>query len=151
MVAKRLGLGLPDRAEIILAYGAELETLGKRVVRDVFDRGSHHLGRVGDRLVAGGTYERGRGDVSITAERLKDLLRSVVVLGCDLTQPRLVPVEQGAADAPAPVLGIEEAHELGDPRPVRLLIPPDAAVSDRRTVDLGDEQIAVGSQRSRWS
>ena len=39
MVAKRLGLGLPDRAEIILAYGAKLEALGKRVVRDASTEG----------------------------------------------------------------------------------------------------------------
>ena len=130
VVAERLDLGLPDRAQILVAYRADLEAVGERMVGEIVDRGPHHLGGVGDRLVAGGADERGRGDVAIVVPGLEQLLADVV-LARDLTKPALVPRKERRADPSAADVRIDEADVLVDARPVGFLIPPDAAVRRR--------------------
>ena len=66
------------------------------------------------------------------------------MLGGDLTQPGLVPGEELAADAASAVLRVEEADLLVDARAVRLVVPEDAAVRDRKAVDLRDQEV------TRW-
>ena len=56
----------------------------------------------------------------------------------------LVPGEEGRADSPLRERGIHEADLRVGARPVDLLIPGHTAVGDRPTVDLGDEQVALG-------
>jgi hypothetical protein len=62
----------------------------------------------------------------------------------DLAETIVVPGEERRTDPAATVLGIEETDLLVEARAIDLLIPPDAAIADGPTVDLGDEQVAFG-------
>jgi hypothetical protein len=110
----------------------------------------HHLGRVRDRLETRCANQLRPGGVPVVDEDLEDLLGLVVLRG-DLAEALLVPREERAADAASTEGRVDEANLAVGARPVGFLIPPDAAVRDRPTVDLGDQEIALGSQRSKWS
>ena len=110
------------------------------MVGKVLDRAPHHLGRVCDRLEAGVADQCSRTEVPVVGPGLDDLLEDVVLRG-ERAQPRLVPGEDRRADPSAALVGIQEADLPVDARAVGLLIPPDAAVSDRPAVDLRDEDV----------
>ncbi len=143
VVAEGLDVRLPDLAQLVLGDRADLETFRERMIGEVVDGGPNHLGCVRDRLVAGATDERSRGDVSVADPGLVELLGGVV-LGGDLAQAGFVPCEERATDPTAAVLRVDEADVPVDARPVRLLIPPDPAVRDREPVDFGDHEVARG-------
>src|SRR5215468_8387288 len=111
------------------------------MIREVVDRRPDHLGHVRDGLVAGAADERDGSLVCVAQPRLEHLLVRVVA-GADLTKPRLVPREQRGADPATTELWVDEADLAVDPWPVCLVVPPDAAVRDGRTVDLRDEKVA---------
>ncbi len=62
------------------------------------------------------------------------------MIGRDLAEPSLVPGEQCATEPAAAEGRIDEADELVD-APVLLVVPEDAAVRDRKAVDLRDEEV----------
>ena len=62
------------------------------------------------------------------------------MIGRDLAEPSLVPGEQCATEPAAAEGRIDEADELVD-APVLLVVPEDAAVRDRKAVDLRDAEV----------
>jgi hypothetical protein len=141
MVPERLEVGLPDLAHLVLRDRADLETLGEPMVREVLHGRSNHLGGVRDRFVAGGAVECGRSLVAVVDPNLVELLGDIVARR-DLGETALVPGEERAADSAAAMLRIDEADVPVDARAVGLLVPPDTAVRDRKSVHLGDQEIA---------
>ena len=143
VVAERLHVGLPDRADVLVTYGPDLETVRECMVGEIVDGRAHHLGGVRDRFVTGGAVQRRRSDVSIVVPDLEELFADVM-LARDLTQPALVPREERRADPAASHVWIEEADVLVQMWSVGFLVPPDAAIRHGAAVHLRDDEVAVG-------
>ena len=126
VIAERLDVRLPDGPDVLLADGPDLEPVRKRVVGEIVDRRPHHVGGVRDRLVAGVTDQRGRGEVPIVRPDLEELLVDVV-LARDLAEAGLVPREERRPDA--------ASSELRDRRSTRAR--RDAARRPPRSTRLG--------------